>query len=208
MKRALVEQLKVSAKEVIDHDELDKLMQDGVSLLDESCPVRYIVTVQKLREGWDCPFAYVLGSVGNVATETAVEQLLGRVLRMPHAEPTGVPELDRAYAVVQSPDVLRTAKNLGDNLVRCCGFDADTVDDAFRTHRTSDPQRRLPVAVIPVSSPLDTRALPAALRTKIEYDTDAGAIHVQEILTREETITLRRLAAPGRPSGSRRILAL
>ena len=41
------------------------------------CPIRYIVTVEKLREGWDCPFAYVLGSVGNVATETAVEQLLG-----------------------------------------------------------------------------------------------------------------------------------
>jgi type III restriction enzyme len=53
----------------------------------EDCEVEYIITVHKLREGWDCPFAYVLGSVGNVATATAVEQLLGRVLRMPDATP-------------------------------------------------------------------------------------------------------------------------
>ncbi|MEX0792001.1 MAG: hypothetical protein WD045_02620, partial [Pirellulaceae bacterium] len=73
--------------------------------------VEYIITVDKLREGWDCPFAYVLGSIGNVATETAVEQLLGRVLRMPHAKPTGITELDRAYAIVQSEDVGRVALN-------------------------------------------------------------------------------------------------
>ncbi len=84
--------------------------------------VEYIITVDKLREGWDCPFAYVLGSVGNVATETAVEQLLGRVLRMPDAIPTGVPELDRAYAIVQSGDVARTAQNLADSMVETLRF--------------------------------------------------------------------------------------
>ncbi len=81
----------------------------------KDCIVEYIITVEKLREGWDCPFAYVLGSVGNVATETAVEQLLGRVMRMPDATPTDIPELDRAYAIVQMPTcwkplrILRTA---------------------------------------------------------------------------------------------------
>ncbi len=80
-------------------------------------PVRYIITVDKLREGWDCPLAYVLGSIGNAATATAVEQLIGRVLRMPNANPTRVPALDRAYAFVLSDDVLRTAMQLRDRMV-------------------------------------------------------------------------------------------
>lgn len=49
-------------------------------ITDPSCPVRYIITVQKLREGWDCPFAYVLCSVAELSSPTAVEQLLGPVL--------------------------------------------------------------------------------------------------------------------------------
>ena len=105
------------------------------------CTVRYVITVEKLREGWDCPFAYVLGSVGNVATETAVEQLLGRVLRMPHATPTGVAELDRAYAVVQSPDVVETAQKLCDSLVSRCGFDVETVGDAAAGASDGGPSR-------------------------------------------------------------------
>ena len=63
------------------------------------CPVRYIITVQALREGWDCPFAYVLCTVQSICSATAVEQLLGRVLRMPMpvARAAGV---NRAYAHV------------------------------------------------------------------------------------------------------------
>ena len=30
---------------------------EGVDLLAPDCPVRYVITVQKLKEGWDCPFA-------------------------------------------------------------------------------------------------------------------------------------------------------
>lgn len=155
------------------------------------CKVEYIITVEKLREGWDCPFAYVLGSVGNVATATAVEQLLGRVLRQPEARPTGIAELDRAYAVVQSPDVVRTAKSLCDSLVSRCGFDAETVGDAFRVHRYVDPQGQLLVTTIPVSAPLKPDSLPAELRGKVEYDAGSGTLHVHTPLTRDETVTLR-----------------
>ena len=149
-------------------------------------------------EGWDCPFAYVLGSVGNVATETAVEQLLGRVLRMPEALPTGVPELDRAYAIVQSPDVVQTAKNLCDSLVSRCGFDVESVSDAFRVHRHVDSARA-------AGSCDDSRfgnrptaeQLPPAVRDKVEYDAGSGTLHVREPLTREETVALRdSLEAP------------
>ncbi len=36
---------------------------DGVNVFDRNCPIRYIITVQALKEGWDCSFAYVLCSL-------------------------------------------------------------------------------------------------------------------------------------------------
>ena len=47
-------QVKIKTAEV---DELE-----GLDLMSESCPVRYVITVNALKEGWDCPFAYVLAS--------------------------------------------------------------------------------------------------------------------------------------------------
>ena len=55
---------------------------DGVDLFDRDCPVRFIITQQALKEGWDCSFAYVLCSVAEQKSPRAVEQLLGRVLRL------------------------------------------------------------------------------------------------------------------------------
>ncbi|MCL2305973.1 MAG: DEAD/DEAH box helicase family protein [Planctomycetaceae bacterium] len=190
LKKALVERLKVPAEHIRiatgEHDDL------GVeNLRNEKCAVRYVITVDKLREGWDCPFAYILGSVGNVATETAVEQLLGRVMRMPHATPTGVMELDRAYAVVRSENVIETAQKLCDSLVRRCGFDADTINDAMRVHRQDDPQGHLPLDAIPVSAPLNVNDLPSNIRSKIEYDARSAAILVRSPLTQQEALVLR-----------------
>ena len=59
---------------------------DGVNLLSKDCPVRYIITVNALKEGWDCPFAYILASLANRNSETDVEQIVGRILRQPYAE--------------------------------------------------------------------------------------------------------------------------
>ncbi|MCC6239365.1 MAG: DEAD/DEAH box helicase family protein [Phycisphaerales bacterium] len=190
IKTALVEQLNVPAERIrIATGDKDDLGAED--LRGKDCKVEYVLTVDKLREGWDCPFAYVLGSVGNVATETAVEQLLGRVLRQPGALPTGIAELDRAYAIVQSPDVVKTAKSLCDSLVSRCGFDAQTVGDAFRVHRQADTQGLLPVATIPVSAPVKESQLPADVRGKVEYDAGSRTLHVRAPLTREETVALR-----------------
>lgn len=190
IKTALVEKLNVPAERIRiatgDHDDLG-----AEDLRAKGCKVEYVLTVDKLREGWDCPFAYVLGSVGNVATPVAVEQLLGRVLRQPEALPTGIAELDCAYAVVQSPDVVKTAKSLCDSLVSRCGFDAETVGDALRVHRKVDAQGLLPVAAIPVSAPVEASRLPAGVRGKVEYDGASGTLHVRAPLTREETVALR-----------------
>jgi hypothetical protein len=60
-------------------------------------------------------WAYVLRAIGNTATSTAIEQLIGRILRMPNANPTGVPALDRAYAYWEDTKPVEvTPRNLGD----------------------------------------------------------------------------------------------
>ena len=53
-------------------------------LMSPDCPVRYIITVNALKEGWDCPFAYILASLANKNSQVDVEQIVGRILRLPH----------------------------------------------------------------------------------------------------------------------------
>ncbi len=95
---------------------------DGINLFDPSTKTEYVITVEALKEGWDCSFAYVFCSVANIRSATAVEQLLGRVLRMPYARRREAPELNKAYAHVSETEFATTAKALVDKLV-LMGFD-------------------------------------------------------------------------------------
>ena len=76
-------------------NDLDK--PENKDLLKSSCRVRVIITKAALAEGWDCPFAYVLCSLAASGNESAMTQLVGRILRQPHAIRTGVAELDESY---------------------------------------------------------------------------------------------------------------
>lgn len=69
---------------------------DG-ELMSETSQVRVIVTKDALREGWDCPFAYVLALLSKTQARNALTQMIGRVLRQPFAKRTGVGDLDSAW---------------------------------------------------------------------------------------------------------------
>ena len=97
---------------------------DGENLFDPACPVRYVITVNALREGWDCSFAYVLCSLQNLRSNQAVEQLLGRVLRMPYAQKRKSPALNKAYVHVIARSFSEAANSLVDSLTQGMGFDA------------------------------------------------------------------------------------
>lgn len=90
---------------------------DEVDLAARDCEIRFIITVQALREGWDCPFAYVLCSVAETGSGRAVEQILGRVLRMPRAQRKQRPELNCAYAFAASSRFVDAANSLRDALI-------------------------------------------------------------------------------------------
>lgn len=95
---------------------------DGIDLKDPNCPVDYVITVQALKEGWDCSFAYVFCSVANISTAGAAEQLLGRVLRMPYATRRTAPALNKSYACLSSPRFQDAVRGLVDRLIDM-GFD-------------------------------------------------------------------------------------
>jgi len=95
----------------------DQRELDGIDLFDPACRIEYVITVEALKEGWDCSFAYVFCSVSRIQSTTSVEQLLGRVLRMPYAKRRKTPDLNKAYAHVSEPTFSEAANALADRLV-------------------------------------------------------------------------------------------
>ena len=115
---------------------------DNVDINDPECQVRYVITVQALREGWDCPFAYVLCSVAEMRSSTAVEQILGRVMRLPKARRKKRESLNSAYAFVASQNFYDAASALTDGLVQN-GFEKQAASELIRTR--NNRQTTLPL---------------------------------------------------------------
>jgi len=111
---------------------------EGIDLSDQTCPIRYVITVQALREGWDCSFAYVLCSITEQKSMGAVEQILGRVLRLPYCKPKSIKELDRAYAFVTSSNFAEAAGNLVDTLIEN-GFNRREAEDFIKRNDLEKP---------------------------------------------------------------------
>lgn len=116
VKRMLIEDFRIPQEHVaIATGESRGL--EGVDLFARDCAIRFIITQQALKEGWDCSFAYVLCSVAEQKSARAVEQLLGRVLRLPHARWKRQEDLNRAYAFATTTSFQQAANTLKDGLV-------------------------------------------------------------------------------------------
>ena len=106
----------------------DQRELDGINLFDRNCSVEFVITVEALKEGWDCSFAYIFCSVSRIQSAVDVEQLLGRVLRMPYAKRRKAAELNKAYAFLSEPSFGDAARALVDKLVGM-GFEEDEAFD-------------------------------------------------------------------------------
>jgi type III restriction enzyme len=100
---------------------------ENQDLLSPTNRVRAIITKQALQEGWDCPFAYVLCALAASTQQSAMTQLVGRILRQPAAMKTGINALDECYIVThhaETGQVVEAIKNgleqdgLGDVVLR------------------------------------------------------------------------------------------
>ena len=82
------------------------------NLMSENCPIRYIITVNALKEGWDCPFAYILASLANKTSKIDVEQIVGRILRQPNAKKNKSALLNTSFVFTSSNDFRNTLESI------------------------------------------------------------------------------------------------
>ncbi|MEA3545343.1 MAG: DEAD/DEAH box helicase family protein, partial [Thermodesulfobacteriota bacterium] len=122
LKQHLIEELKIDAEKIAIATGNQREL-DGINLFSPDCTIEYVVTIEALKEGWDCSFAYVFCSVKEVRSSKDAEQLLGRVLRMPYAKRRKVEALNRSYAHLATPSFSRAAQELTDKLINM-GFEA------------------------------------------------------------------------------------
>jgi type III restriction enzyme len=113
-------------------DTNDLAAPENQDLLSPLNRVRVIITRQALQEGWDCPFAYVLCVLAASSNLSAMTQLIGRILRQPQAQKTGVSELDESYVVTHHADTAKVVNAIKD------GLEADGLGDLAREIRFTD----------------------------------------------------------------------
>ncbi|MFZ7095467.1 DEAD/DEAH box helicase [Luteimonas dalianensis] len=147
---------------------------DDVDLFDPDCPVRVIITKDALKEGWDCSFAYVLCSLTQQRSGTAIEQLLGRVLRMPYARERKNDELNKAYAHVVSRAFGEVAQELTDELERM-GFNpveaAQAIEQGTIELKGGEGGALAPqTLILSLPSAPDLTNVPAADRERIQVE--------------------------------------
>ena len=128
----LIDALGVPAEQVkVKSSEQDELT--GIDLMNPFCPVRYIITKDALKEGWDCPFAYLLALLDNTTAATAMTQLIGRVMRQPYARATNRSELDSCYIFCYNQKVKDAVTNVKKGLEQ--GYLVFGFNFGFRLHK-------------------------------------------------------------------------
>jgi type III restriction enzyme len=126
-----IEQIKIKTADI---NELK-----GVDLMSRDCPVRYIITVNALKEGWDCPFAYILVSLADKSSAVDVEQILGRILRMPHVQQHGHDLLNLSYVFTASNLFMNTLQSVVKALNKAGFSDRDYRDLTLQVEPIAPP---------------------------------------------------------------------
>ena len=109
----------------------------NVDLLSKECEIRFVITVNALKEGWDCPFAYILASLANKSSVVDVTQIVGRVLRQPYAQNHPSPILNASFVFTASDKFDETLQSVVKGL-NMAGFSED--DYRLATPSEAPPQ--------------------------------------------------------------------
>lgn len=144
LKEKLIE-LKIPAEQIkIKTANINEIK--GVDLMSKDCEVRYIITINALKEGWDCPFAYILASLADKSSAVDVEQILGRVLRQPYVMKHKFPLLNLSYVLTASSKFLDTLDNIVKGLNKAGFSDKDyklADSSMYEESRKQDPLQQL-----------------------------------------------------------------
>ena len=194
------EQIAVATGEEKGLEQIDADYPLGIA--DPACPVKYVITQKALAEGWDCPFAYILVSMASLSSATAVEQLLGRVLRQPGASRRQAKVLNQSYAFVVSRNFAETAGALRDRLVAGAGFDRKAAASFVAAAQAEQGRLDLegsraiftPVP-IHLSEKPNLKAVPKEVQKKISWDSKSNCLTISAPLTADEAEELKGAVA-------------
>jgi type III restriction enzyme len=188
IQKTLIEDFKIPEGQIAVATGQTRQIED-VDLFDRACPIRFIITVYALKEGWDCSFAYILCSLAEISSFRAVEQILGRVLRLPGAKKKNNFELNCAYAFVASPRFIEAANALKDALI----------ENGFQKIEAGDfviPQEQTGWLVSPgplfetITHAPDLSKLSPLLQEKVSYEQNTGKLTLRGELNAGERQSL------------------
>jgi type III restriction enzyme len=103
----------------------DEALEALASVEKTDSPIMAIVSVNMLGIGWDVKNIAVITALRRLASQTLTEQILGRGLRLPFGERTGVPDVDQVdlvahdsyHKLLEQKDVLRQRIQLPSNAI-------------------------------------------------------------------------------------------
>lgn len=152
----------------------------GIDLMSRDSEVRYILTINALKEGWDCPFAYILASLADKSSAVDVEQILGRVLRQPYVMKHNFPLLNLSYVLTASSKFMDTLQNIVKGLNKA-GFsekDYKLADTSIQEQaQKQDPLEQLTIfptkeeTTEDITSDIDTTRISVPSETELPSET-------------------------------------
>lgn len=100
-------------------DEKEKALGDLEDVEHPDSPVRIIISVGMLKEGWDVKNVYVIASMRASVSEVMTEQTLGRGMRLPFGSYTGIELLDTVEVLAHEKyeDLLKKREALNESFI-------------------------------------------------------------------------------------------
>lgn len=164
---------------LVTSEEPDKTLARLDTLEDPDSPIRAVVSVGMLKEGWDVKNVYVIASVRSLESSLLTEQVLGRGLRLPFGTRTGNPMLDtvevlshRSFAALLKQAKVLLEETLGER-ANAATVTTNPVPGVVGPSVPIGPDETLPVD--PAHTSAVTVSLPGA--SAAELEPNEGDLH-------------------------------
>jgi type III restriction enzyme len=113
----------------------DEALKKLASVEEPGSKIRAVVSVDKLKEGWDVRNIAVIVALRRLASDTLTEQILGRGLRLPFGRRVGIPMVDQVDVVAH--DSYKSLLSQKNALIQRAIPTVSSLEDAEALDRTT-----------------------------------------------------------------------
>jgi len=167
----------------VDNEHNDEITRKLLDELDHpGSPVRVVVSVDKLKEGWHTKRIAVMCTLRAMASEVLTQQTMGRGLRLPFGKPTGHARIDQLDILAHTSfeELLND-----ENILQTFGLDGAvkgtaTGEDIILPHATEQP-----TGSVPGEASLEPRGMPSGQRGPLDDSPEPNVEPVQTVQAQE-----------------------